>query len=432
MAVDGSGNVYIADSNNNVVEKVTPAGTLSVIAGTGSSGLPTPGPSTLSELEQPDGVAVDGSGNVYIADTDNNDVEEAFPTHVTSTSVSCSPTSVLVGGTVSCTATVRDSAPAGVSTPSGSVSFTASPSSFGASSCTLAASESTGVASCQVSFAPSASGSFTVTGAYGGDVSHSASDAQSAALTATSPPPASPPAPTSDPTSTIVVCFPQTTAVGGHVTCVATVRDTAASGALTPTGTVSFSRSPASGSLSATSCTLAGTGTVGVASCQVTFTPSTGGTYTVTGSYGGDSRHLASSGQQGSLIASGQGQTRVGHPVVSHSTVSVPLRCSGGGACKVTLTLTVIETIKRGKVIAVAAASKKTKKTKKTVVLATAKVTIPAGKTKTVKITLNRTGKHLLSTHRTLKIRLAIVQSAHTVTRLTVTFKAARKPHRRG
>ena len=50
VGVDGSGNVYIADTNNHVVEKVTPAGTLSIFAGTGSSGAPAPGPATSSAL----------------------------------------------------------------------------------------------------------------------------------------------------------------------------------------------------------------------------------------------------------------------------------------------------------------------------------------------------------------------------------------------
>lgn len=42
VAVDGAGNVYISDQDNYVVEKVTPDGTLSVIAGNGNQGTPTP------------------------------------------------------------------------------------------------------------------------------------------------------------------------------------------------------------------------------------------------------------------------------------------------------------------------------------------------------------------------------------------------------
>jgi sugar lactone lactonase YvrE len=84
VAVDGAGNVYIADSGNSVVEKVTPAGVLSILAGTGTYGAPTPGPATSSELGAPMGLAVDGSGNVYIADYVNNIVEKVTPAGVLS------------------------------------------------------------------------------------------------------------------------------------------------------------------------------------------------------------------------------------------------------------------------------------------------------------------------------------------------------------
>lgn len=76
VAVDSSGNVYIADQQNNEVERVTPGGQLTIIAGTGTSGAPTTGPAASSELSHPTGVAVDANKNVYIADTGNNDVEE--------------------------------------------------------------------------------------------------------------------------------------------------------------------------------------------------------------------------------------------------------------------------------------------------------------------------------------------------------------------
>jgi len=79
VAVDSRGNVYIADTENNLVEKVTPGGILSIIAGTGTFGAPTPGPATSSRLAQPFGVAVDSSGNIYISDTENDVVEKVTP-----------------------------------------------------------------------------------------------------------------------------------------------------------------------------------------------------------------------------------------------------------------------------------------------------------------------------------------------------------------
>jgi sugar lactone lactonase YvrE len=79
VAVDSAGNMYIADTNNNVIEKVSPSGSLSIFAGTGTAGLPTAGPATSSELSGPNGVAVDSSGNVYISDGNNLDVEKVTP-----------------------------------------------------------------------------------------------------------------------------------------------------------------------------------------------------------------------------------------------------------------------------------------------------------------------------------------------------------------
>ena len=76
VAVDSSGNVYIADMYNNEVEKIDSSGNLSIIAGNGTAGRPTPGTATDSALKAPSGVAVDQWGNVYIADQGNNMVEE--------------------------------------------------------------------------------------------------------------------------------------------------------------------------------------------------------------------------------------------------------------------------------------------------------------------------------------------------------------------
>jgi hypothetical protein len=76
VAVDTFGNIYIADYNNAVIEKVTPAGTLSIVAGSGQLGPPTPGPATRSDLPYPTGVAADTVGDLYIADSSNYHVEE--------------------------------------------------------------------------------------------------------------------------------------------------------------------------------------------------------------------------------------------------------------------------------------------------------------------------------------------------------------------
>jgi hypothetical protein len=73
VAVNGAGTVFIADLNNNVVEMVSTSGVISVFAGTGTAGFSgNGGAATSAELSSPHGVAFDASGNVYIADADNN------------------------------------------------------------------------------------------------------------------------------------------------------------------------------------------------------------------------------------------------------------------------------------------------------------------------------------------------------------------------
>jgi sugar lactone lactonase YvrE len=79
VATDGAGDVYVADSGNNTIEKIDTSGILSIVVGTGSAGYPTPGPATSSMLSFPVGVYLDGGDNLYIADTSNNVVEKVTP-----------------------------------------------------------------------------------------------------------------------------------------------------------------------------------------------------------------------------------------------------------------------------------------------------------------------------------------------------------------
>jgi hypothetical protein len=76
LAVDQHGDIYIGDYADSMIEKVNPEGELSVVAGTGVAGPPTPGPAGSSELDHPTGVAVDSSGDLYIADEGNGVVEK--------------------------------------------------------------------------------------------------------------------------------------------------------------------------------------------------------------------------------------------------------------------------------------------------------------------------------------------------------------------
>jgi sugar lactone lactonase YvrE len=86
VAVDGAGNVYIADSRNNRVRRVAPSGVISTVAGSGPEGFSGDnGPATSAQLWDPSGVAVDGAGNLYIADSQNNRVRAVASSGVIST-----------------------------------------------------------------------------------------------------------------------------------------------------------------------------------------------------------------------------------------------------------------------------------------------------------------------------------------------------------
>jgi sugar lactone lactonase YvrE len=78
VAVDGSGNLFIADTGNNVIrELVKSTGQLITVAGTGTAGYSGDGgPATGAELNSPTGVVVDKAGDLFIADANNNVVRE--------------------------------------------------------------------------------------------------------------------------------------------------------------------------------------------------------------------------------------------------------------------------------------------------------------------------------------------------------------------
>lgn len=77
LAVDAAGNLYIADSRNARIRKVTPDGMISTIAGTGTAGFSGDGHAgTAAKLNNPEGVAVDAAGNLYIVDTFNNRIRK--------------------------------------------------------------------------------------------------------------------------------------------------------------------------------------------------------------------------------------------------------------------------------------------------------------------------------------------------------------------
>ena len=86
VALDGAGNIYIADTSNHRIRKVTPDGVISTAAGTGTLGFSGDnGPAASARLNAPSGVALDGAGNLYIADTSNHRIRKVTPDGMIST-----------------------------------------------------------------------------------------------------------------------------------------------------------------------------------------------------------------------------------------------------------------------------------------------------------------------------------------------------------
>ena len=86
VSVDISRNAYIADSGNNKIRKVTSTGIITTIAGTGTVGSSGDGGrATSAQLSNPTGVSVDISGNMYIADCDNNKIRMVTGTGIINT-----------------------------------------------------------------------------------------------------------------------------------------------------------------------------------------------------------------------------------------------------------------------------------------------------------------------------------------------------------
>jgi sugar lactone lactonase YvrE len=92
IAVDSAGNLYVADTMNNRIRKVS-GGVITTVAGGGSSGLGDNGPATSAQLYSPEGIAVDAAGNVYIADVGTNRIRILSPTG-SSCTYSVSPTTL--------------------------------------------------------------------------------------------------------------------------------------------------------------------------------------------------------------------------------------------------------------------------------------------------------------------------------------------------
>lgn len=87
IGVDSNGNVYVADSGNNTIRKITSAGVVTTLAGTAGTSGSADGNGSAARFNSPAGLAVDGAGNIYVADRNNNSIRKVTSAGVVTTVV---------------------------------------------------------------------------------------------------------------------------------------------------------------------------------------------------------------------------------------------------------------------------------------------------------------------------------------------------------
>jgi streptogramin lyase len=87
LAADAAGNVYVADTDNHTIRKITPAGVVTTLAGKPGESGNTDGAGAAARFSEPRSVAVDAAGNVFVADSGNGSLRQITPDGVVSTIV---------------------------------------------------------------------------------------------------------------------------------------------------------------------------------------------------------------------------------------------------------------------------------------------------------------------------------------------------------
>ena len=85
ITIDSAGNLFVADTANSAIRKITPAGAVTTFAGVAGTAGSRDGAGTTASFSNPVGIAVDAAGNVFVTDFDNNDVRLISPSGVVKT-----------------------------------------------------------------------------------------------------------------------------------------------------------------------------------------------------------------------------------------------------------------------------------------------------------------------------------------------------------
>jgi sugar lactone lactonase YvrE len=115
IAVDNAGNFFVADSGNHTIRKITPSGVVSTIAGTVGLAGSRDGTIATAQFNRPSAIALDGVGNLYIADAENNTIRKIAPDGLVTTVAGLAG---VYGGVDGAGAAARFSGPRGIATDS--------------------------------------------------------------------------------------------------------------------------------------------------------------------------------------------------------------------------------------------------------------------------------------------------------------------------
>lgn len=85
MALDANGNIFVADGGNDTIRKVTPAGVVTTFVGTAGVSGSADGTGAAAQFYEPSGLAFDAIGNLYVADSGNNTIRKVTPEGVVTT-----------------------------------------------------------------------------------------------------------------------------------------------------------------------------------------------------------------------------------------------------------------------------------------------------------------------------------------------------------